>query len=322
MDIEIIVIGESGKWVLNLPRIRIGLDPNCEVNLPPGKYPAVAGEHLVLEIVNGAVSLARGMPPGGETFLNGHPANAGAAIRSGDILRLGAGGPELRIRLLERETYVPPVQQPTVQQPLAQQPPATHEPTRVLNHEPTRMVTGPAAAAYSPPPAATPAAVGRQSYTAEAPRGVSAAPRTQVPQSAASAAEGVDMNNLEGKVKSLQGMLVATMLIVLVLLGCNIWQCWELYQTRDELQQLHAQAQNAVAQFTPALDARLSIFEQRMDGMDAKIADAQDRMVKTMDAQTKHEEDRLVERMNTVIPTMLDKYIANKMEELKQQQQH
>ena len=125
------------------------------------------------------------------------------------------------------------------------------------------------------------------------------------------------MNNLEGKVKSLQGMLVATMLIVLVLLGCNIWQCWELYQTRDELQQLHAQAQNAVAQFTPALDARLSIFEQRMDGMDAKIADAQDRMVKTMDAQTKHEEDRMVQRMNTAIPALLDKYIADKMAELK-----
>ncbi len=110
MDIEIVVIGESGKWVLNLPRIRIGLDPNCEVSLPPGRYPAVAGEHLVLEMVNGAVSLARGMPPGGETFLNGHPAGAGAAIRSGDILRLGAGGPELRIRLLERETYAPTAQ--------------------------------------------------------------------------------------------------------------------------------------------------------------------------------------------------------------------
>ncbi len=50
-----------------------------------------------------------------------------------------------------------------------------------------------------------------------------------------------------------------------------------------------------------------------MDGMDAKIADAQDRMVKTMDAQTKHEEDRMVDRMNTAIPAMLDKYIANKM---------
>ena len=129
------------------------------------------------------------------------------------------------------------------------------------------------------------------------------------------------MSIVEGKVKSLQGIVVVCLLMILVLLGCNIWQSWELYQTRDELQQLHAQAQNAVAQFTPALDARLSVFEQRMDGMDAKIAAAQDRMVKTMDAQTKQEEDRMVQRMNTAIPAMLDKYIANKMAELKQQQQ-
>jgi hypothetical protein len=300
MDIEIIVIGESGKWVLNHPRIRIGLDPNCEVSLPPGRYPAVAGVHLVLETVNGAVSLAREMPPGSETFLNGHPAVAGAAIRSGDILRLGAGGPELRIRLLGQETYVPT---------------AAHQPTSVLNHEPTRIITGPAAPAYSPPPPVAPA--GRQGYTAEVVRGVSAAPQNPVQQSAASAAEGEDMSIVEGKVKSLQGIVVVCLLMILVLLGCNIWQSWELYQTRDELQQLHAQAQNAVAQFTPALDARLSVFEQRMDGMDAKIADAQDRMVKTMDAQTKHEEDRMVQRMNTAIPAMLDKYVADKMAELK-----
>jgi hypothetical protein len=301
MDIEIIIIGESGKWVLNLPSIRIGLDPNCEVSLPPGRYPSVAGVHLVLEMVNGAVSLARGISPGGETFLNGHPAGAGTAIRSGDILRLGAGGPELRIRLLERETYVSP---------------ALHEPTRVL-HEPTRAITGQAAAAYSSSPPVTPAAVGRQGYTAEAGSGAPAAPRNPVPQPAASAAESEDMSMLENKVKSIHGLLVVCLLIILVLLGCNIWQSWELSQTRDEVQQLHAQAQNAVGQFTPALDARLAVFEQRMDGMDAKIADAQDRMVKTMDAQTKREEDRMVERMNTAIPAMLDKYIANKMAELK-----
>ena len=302
MDIEIIINGESGKWVLTHPRIRIGLDPNCEVSLPPGRYPAVAGEHVVLETVSGAVSLARETPPGGQTFLNGHPAGAGAAIRSGDILRLGAGGPELRIRLLGQETYVPS---------------AVREPTRVL-HEPTSVLTGPAAASYSPPPPVAPAAVVRQGHTVEVVRGVSAAPQNPVSQPAASAAEGEDMSNLEAKVKTLQSILVVTLLIVLVLLGCNIWQSWELSQTRDEVQQLHSQAQNAVAQFTPALDARLAVFEQRMDGMDAKIADAQDRMVKTMDAQTKHEEDRMVERMNTAIPAMLDKYIANKMAQIRQ----
>jgi len=302
MDIEIIVIGESGKWVLNYPRIRIGMDPNCEVNLPPGRYPSVAGVHLVLEMVGGAVSLARDTPPGGDTYLNGHPANAGAAIRSGDILRLGAGGPELRIRLLERETYAP----------LAQ-----HEPTSVQNHEPTRVITSQASAPYPSPPPVAPAAVGRQGYTAEAVRGVPAVPRTAVMQSAPSAAEGEDMQILESKLKSLQSILVVNLLIILVLLGCNIWQCWELSQTRDDVQQLRTQAQNAVGQFTPALDIRLKALDDRLDGMDAKMADAQDRLVKTMDAETKRAEDRMVARMNAAIPALLDKYIADKMAELK-----
>ena len=126
------------------------------------------------------------------------------------------------------------------------------------------------------------------------------------------------MSILEGKVKSLQSILVVCLLILLVLLGSNIWQSWELYQTRDEVQQLHAQTQNAVGTFMPQLNERLNSFEQRMDGMDAKVAEAQDRMVKTMDAQTKREEDRMVERMNIAIPAMLDKYIAGKMAQVKQ----
>ena len=100
MDIEIVVIGESSKWVLNQSRIRIGQDPKCEVSLPGGKYPSVSGEHVALDVVDGAVKLVKGMRAGVETFLNGHPAGDGATIRSGDVLRLGAGGPELRIRLL------------------------------------------------------------------------------------------------------------------------------------------------------------------------------------------------------------------------------
>lgn len=301
MDIEIVVIGESGKRVLSDSRIRIGQDPNCEVSLQPGRYPAVAGVHLTLDVVNGAVSVARGAPLGGETFVNGHPAAAGAAIRSGDILRLGAGGPELRIRLLEQEAYA--------------QPPSTHEPTRILTHEPTRIISS---TTYSPAPPVAPAAAGRQSYTTEVARGVSAAPRPAVQQPAASAAEGEDMSILENKVKSLQNILVVSLLMILVLLGSSIWQSWELSQTRNEVQQLRAQAASAVTQLTPALDQRLGVFEQRMDGMDAKIADAQDRMVKTMDAQTKHEEDRMVDRMNTAIPAMLDKYIANKVAQVRQ----
>jgi hypothetical protein len=302
MDIEIVVSGETGKWVLNYPRIRIGQDPDCEVSLPPGKYPAVAGEHVTLEMVGGAVSLARGMSPGGETYINGYPAGAGAAIRSGDVLRLGAGGPELRIRLLEREAYAPTAQQ---------------EPTRAL-HEPTRIISGSTSTAYSSTPPATQTVAGRQGSTAEVVRGASAAPRTAVQQPAANADDGEGLRAEESKMKSIQNILVVNLVILLILLGCNFWQSWELAQTRDDVQQLHAQAQNAVAAFTPALDARLKALDDRLDGMNAQVAQAQDRLVKTMDAQTKHEEDRLVERMNAAIPKMLDKYIADKMAQLKQ----
>jgi uncharacterized protein (DUF885 family) len=91
----------------------------------------------------------------------------------------------------------------------------------------------------------------------------------------------------------------------------------ELARTHKEVQELHQQAQSAMGQLTPTLDARLSVFEKRMDGMDAKIATAQDRMVKGMDAEAKQAEDRMVERMNAEIPAMLDKYVTKKMADMK-----
>jgi hypothetical protein len=67
---------------------------------------------------------------------------------------------------------------------------------------------------------------------------------------------------------------------------------------------MRMQAQTAVGQFTPALDARLNTFEKRMDGVDAKMKDA---------------EDRLVLRMNKEIPAMLDKYVDQKVNQAKSQ---
>jgi hypothetical protein len=304
MDIEIVVIGESSKWVLSHPRIRIGQDPRCEVSLPPGRYPAVSGEHVALDMVNGAVFLVKGERSGGETFLNGHPASNGATVRSGDILRLGAGGPELRIRLLEREAYAPT---------------AEYEPTRILDqpapptrviHEPTRIVTGPVATSYSSAPPHAAGTAERQSYSAQS-APVAYAP----PPPAADASE--DLRRLEGKLKTMHGILLANLVILLLLLAGLAWQQQELSQNRDELQQLRAQTNNAVSQFTPALDAKLSGFESRIDGMNAQISAAQDRMVKGMDAQTQRAEDRMVDRMNTAIPAMLDQYIAKKFAVLK-----
>jgi pSer/pThr/pTyr-binding forkhead associated (FHA) protein len=97
MEIEILLAGDSAKWVLNQPRIRIGRDPRCEVNLPGARYPALATEHVTLETVNDTVKLVNVSSLG--TFLNDNPASEGFVVRSGDVLRLGPGGPELSIRL-------------------------------------------------------------------------------------------------------------------------------------------------------------------------------------------------------------------------------
>jgi len=370
MDIEIVVIGESSKWVLNQSRIRIGQDPKCEVSLPGGKYPSVSGEHVALDAVDGAVKLVKGMRAGVETFLNGHPAGDGATIRSGDVLRLGAGGPELRIRVLEqaaRSTEYEPTRllnQPaqTSYEPtrvISEQPRAPREPARVMNeqsrttHEPTRVISSPAAAAI---PAASPPAAGaaaRPSYTTQPARGVSSSPYTPsasaVPprradtvssggtqagygqlrgqessgqasaaqQAATRAEESENMQTLEGKLNTLRIILAANLVVLLALFTFVYLQGLELAQTHKDLQALRVQAQSAVGTLTPSLDARLNVFEKRMDLMDEKVATAQDRMVKGMDEQAKIAEDRMAQRMNAEIPAMLDKYVNQKMVELK-----
>jgi len=371
MDIEIVVIGEPSKWVLNQSRIRIGQDPKCEVSLPGGKYPSVSGEHVALDVVDGAVKLVKGMRAGAETFLNGHPAGEGATIRSGDVLRLGAGGPELRIRLLDqaaRSTVYEPTRvlnqsAQTSYEPtriMNEQARSAYEPTRIMSeqsrttHEPTRVISSPAAAAIpaaSPPAAGAPA---RPSYTTQPARGVSSSPYTTpasaVPprraetvmsssgtqagygqlrgqessgQSNAAqppatrAAESENMQSLEGKLNTLRIILAANLVVLLALFTYAYLQAQELAQTHKDLQALRVQAQSAVGTLTPSLDARLNVFEKRMDAMDAQVAIAQDRMVKGMDAQAKIAEDRMTQRMNAEIPAMLDKYVNQKMVELK-----
>jgi hypothetical protein len=369
MDIEIVIVGESNKWVLNQPRIRIGQDSRCEVSLPAAKYPAVFGEHATLDVADGSVKLVKGMRPGGDVLLNGSHAGIGAVIRSGDLLRLGAGGPELRFRFLDQEVSTPRsgdyeptrmLYQPssTLHESALPRPAQSHEATRIISAAPTPAPYtppapsfAPAAPAFTPPPPAAPAAPARQSYapqgayTAPAtpytpaapnistrrvdpgansgatqvvgaqtgfgqPRATEFSPSLPTAQTAASrAAESEIMESLEAKLKTLQFILVANLAVLVLLFGWIYMQSKELTQTHHEVQALKEQAQNAVGQLTPQLDARLNVFEKRMDTMDQRVSKAQDEMIKGMDTQAKLAEDRLAARMNVEIPAMLDKYV-------------
>jgi hypothetical protein len=361
MDIEIVIVGESNKWVLNQPRIRIGQDSRCEVSLPAAKYPAVFGEHATLDVTDGGVKLVKGMRPGGDLFLNGHPTSIGTMVRSGDVLRLGSGGPELRIRVMEQEAaprsgdYEPTrvLYQPsaTLHESAPQRPAQSHEATRIIS-------TGPTPTTYTPAPPPAAAAPVRQSYAPQGaytvpsspytpsapnistrrldtganggatqvigaqsgfgqPRAQESSPSVSTAQTAASrAAESEIMESLEGKLKTLQLILVGNLAVLVLLFGWIYMQSKELSQTHREVQELRVQATNAVGTLTPSLDARLNVFEKRMDVMDQRVSVAQDRMIKGMDEQAKIAEDRLANRMNAEIPAMLDKYVNKKMAEL------
>jgi ribosomal 50S subunit-recycling heat shock protein len=359
MDIEIVVVGESNKWVLNQPRIRIGQDSRCEVSLPAAKYPAVFGEHAILDVADGGIKLVKGARPGGDVLLNGHPASAGAAVHSGDVLRLGSGGPELRIRIPELEAS--PRSGDYEPTRVLYQPSSTvHEPGPARTvHEATRIISaGPTATAYTPAPTQATGTPGRQSYAPQGahtvpsspytpspsniptrrldvgansgatqvigaqggygqPRGPENSPFVSTAQTAASrAAESEIMESLEGKLKTLQLILVANLAVLVLLFAWIYMQSRELSQTHREVQELRVQATNAVGALTPSLDARLNVFEKRMDTMDQRVSAAQDQMIKGMDAQAKIAEDRLANRMNAEIPAMLDKYVNKKVAEL------
>jgi len=377
MEIEIIVIGESSRWVLNQPRIRIGRDARCEVSLSGGRYPSVANEHVTLDVTNGSVKLLSAA--GGPVFLNDNPAGEGFVIRSGDVLRLGAGGPELRIRLSEPSRTSPPAGYEAtrvMQEPGSRPHDATRvipEATRVMSEatrvlpeatrvmpEATRVMQASTATVVSPVPPA-PGSIGRQGYSSEsvpriavnnaAGQRTAQIPAQRHPDFSANAAgapagppqgqargirdlsqqsisqlqpsplgrnaDDEDMQMLESKLKGMRVILLINTAIMIALIGWIFQLNQQLTQTRQDIRELRAQAQTAVGQFTPSLDARLAVFEKRMDGIDGKMRAAQEQMVAGMDAKMKMTEDRLVERMNAEIPVMLDKYINKKLADVK-----
>jgi len=91
---------------------------------------------------------------------------------------------------------------------------------------------------------------------------------------------------------------------MVILLLAVLYQGQQINRNREVLTGMHQEAQNAVKTFTPALDQRLKVMEQRMDGFDGKMKQA---------------EDRFVERMNKELPSVMDKYINRKFEELRRQ---
>ena len=361
MDIEFAVIGRSDKWVVNQSPVRIGSGAGVDISLPARLYPSVQPLHVELEIVNGMLRVGRRDSSQGTLLLNEEPVEAGAILLSGDILRLGTNGPELRVAFSEQQAQQAPYL-PTDMIP--SNAPAQHsrDSTQVMN-VPTPTTVAPSrqpAPAAAPIPASPHQETRVESVRAEnrprpelkpepkpepRPEPIKAVPAPAIkptpvappPVAApAPAAKGrVDSDELEelaGKLRTMQLLQVASLVVILILGGFVFTLRSELTKTRDDIHALSVQDADAVKQLTPTLDAKLNSFGQRMDGLDDKLKAAETRMengmdermktaegdfMQKLDAGMKASEQHMVDRMNQELPGLLEKYMSSKLSEIK-----
>jgi len=360
MEVEIEFVDKSKKWVLNQPFIRIGRGAKCEVALAARQFPQVATEHVVLDVFSESVRVGGASGASGEILINGRPAAEGDFLRPGDILRLGSSGPEMSIRFGERtDRSVASGHAPT--QFIRSGGGPEHEPTRVVsipiaasdlekrNSPPANRTTvyqaGGASLsgagsqnAYDPPASST-RAVGSLPVNRNDRGQESSQPKSgretfaETPRSNDDPGLGRnDLRGLESKLKFMQITQITSLLLLVLMMAWVFQLNRKLSETQDQVVALRQQASSAVTQFTPALDAKLSVFENQMDGldaklkgteaametdMDAKMKQAQEQMFAAMDVKMKATEDGMVNRMNTEIPVMLDKYINGRLGEIK-----
>jgi pSer/pThr/pTyr-binding forkhead associated (FHA) protein len=301
MQIDIELVGKANRWSYQQPRIRIGRGPSCDVSLPGNEYPMISREHLALEVTGSGVTLSD-MHSANGTFLNGARV-ATAAVASGDTLRLGSDGPELRIYLRQEAWQAAP--QPSADRTVASSPPTAGSASPAARPEAgaTRLDYGGTALSAPPQQASEPSAAAVRVSFGEVPPAEPPAAPAVTGRPNAESETGVEIV-IERKLNQIRNLLAINLVGILILLCALFYQGQQIAKNKDAVADLQRNAENAVKQFTPALDARLSAFEKRVDGMDAKMQQAQDRFMNQMQQQ---------------MPKILDAYFNRKMEELKRQ---
>lgn len=89
--------------------VRLGHDPAATIVFTGGEARVVSARHAEIRYVGGEWRLADAGSTNG-TYLNGRRLEAGAALKVGDVITLGAAGPKLSVAAVA-ETLAPP---PTV----------------------------------------------------------------------------------------------------------------------------------------------------------------------------------------------------------------
>lgn len=94
----------------------IGRHPTCQIRLDAERDTEVSNRHAVLQKKDG-VWIIRDLGSMQGTYLNGHRISEEQPLNDGDLLRLGAAGPEIQFLLSDRAQVAEPSREPMLAQP-------------------------------------------------------------------------------------------------------------------------------------------------------------------------------------------------------------
>jgi predicted component of type VI protein secretion system len=333
MSVDIEMVRDGTHWTLDKRDVSLGRDPDCDVRLTSDEFLMVSRRHAIVRSESPSEIWLEDQNSFNGTLLNGRRISR-ERLTSGDLVRLGDDGPEFRV------TFGTGVLLRPGSNPDLRGIPATGSNTPPLGsyNAPTAFSGGPArtppptqyhggpgaGAAKEPPPTnygggPRPGGFATTSHTPAPPEVPTQMPGTsgglQAPVLGASAqmpAATYDQTGeeamLESKIAMTRNLLLLVIVLCIALGAVVIYQGQEIKKTRETLNAMQRQAENAVGQFMPQLNNRLNRFDSRLDDFQAKMD--------KMDENMKRAEDRFVVRMNTEMPKIMDRYVQMKANEI------
>jgi uncharacterized protein HemX len=106
---------------------------------------------------------------------------------------------------------------------------------------------------------------------------------------------------MEQKLNRLRQMTTVLLFLVLAMAGLLVYQNQLVAENKQAILNLQQQANSSVQYFAPQVDQRMKALDQKLDSIDPRLQAA---------------EDHMVARMNTELPGLIDRYIADRMKKL------
>ena len=107
MAVEIVILSgarRNERIVLDCRAFQVGCDPNCEVRFDPQRDPAAVGRTAKFYLQEGGWWVRSA---GGEMWIGTRPIAGLTHVRSGDVIRMSASGPEFSFAIVAAATASP-----------------------------------------------------------------------------------------------------------------------------------------------------------------------------------------------------------------------